>query len=68
MKRTLSEETSPVDPLTLSFMDVLSCGLGAMIVLFLVFAVLPQGRDSLSRVLWRCSDLERRLTTAELRK
>ena len=48
MKKNVTLETPPVDSLSLSFLDVLSCGLAAMLVLFFVFSVLPQGKEDMT--------------------
>ena len=48
MKKKPTLEEPPVDSLSLSFLDVLSCGLSAMLVLFFVFSVLPQGKEDMT--------------------
>ena len=47
-KKTTTREAQPVDSLSLSFLDVLSCGLAAMLVLFFVFSMLPQGKEDMT--------------------
>ncbi len=47
-KKKSMEEAQPVDSLSLSFLDVLSCGLAAMLVLFFVFSMLPHGKEAMT--------------------
>lgn len=42
-KKRNNTEEEPENPLSLSFLDALSCGLAATLALFLIFVVLPHG-------------------------
>jgi len=42
-KKRNNAEEEPENPLSLSFLDALSCGLAATLALFLIFVVLPHG-------------------------
>lgn len=43
-KKRNTPEEEPENPLSLSFLDALSCGLAATLALFLIFVVLPHGQ------------------------